>query len=99
MPSSIAIRPVQIPERDLSPGRGRSERAEALDRATIAEISSSDIERMTSEELARVVWAAELPHLPPAVESRLDYRDRPTLEKLAHQARLCCRYHEEAHHG
>jgi hypothetical protein len=99
MPSPIAIRPVQIPERYSSPGRGSPERAEVLDSATIAEISSSDIERMTSEELARVVWAADLPHLPPVVESRLDYRDRPTLEKLAHQARLCCRYDEEAHHG
>jgi len=60
---------------------------EALDRGTIAELSSKQISRMTRPELARVVRAGRLP----AVQARLECLDRVTLERLAHLASLCCR--------
>lgn len=65
---------------------------EAMDKSLIAELSSSAIDHMTCEELARVITAAEL--------SRLLNRDqrfvlplgnRETLLRLAHLARRCCR--------
>ncbi len=60
---------------------------EALDDATISELSSKQISRMTQGELVRTVRAARIP----AGKLRLEYFDRATLQRLAHQARLCCR--------
>jgi len=61
---------------------------EALDRETIADLSSTQISRMTRGELARVVRAARLP----ALSVRPEKLDRGTLERLTHLARLCCRH-------
>jgi len=61
---------------------------EALDRETIADLSSTQISRMTRGELARVVRAAWLP----ASSVRPESLDRGTLERLAHLARLSCRH-------
>ncbi len=58
---------------------------EALDDATLAELSSKHISRMTRPEMMRAVRAARIP----AARRRLEYLDRPTLERLAYQARLC----------
>ena len=60
---------------------------EALDPAAVAELSSKQISEMNRPELDRVVRVARTP----AAQSRLEYLDRATLERLAHQARLCCR--------
>ena len=62
------------------------ERVEALDRKTIAEMSSRELHRMNREELTRVVRASPLPPL----HARLEYLDRATLERLGYLARLCC---------
>lgn len=59
---------------------------EALDPATVAELSSRQIARMTRDELARVIRVGR----PPTGGLRPEYLDRPTLERLAHLARLCC---------
>jgi hypothetical protein len=63
------------------------EHDEALDRATVAEMSSNEVRRMSPRELARVVRAGRLP----ATRARLEYLDRATLERLAHLACLACR--------
>jgi hypothetical protein len=64
-----------------------SEPDEALDQASIAELTSKQISRMTRPELARIVHVGQLP----ALLVRLEYLDRGTLQRLAHLARLCCR--------
>jgi len=61
---------------------------EALDRETIADLSSTQISRMSCGELARVVRAARLP----ASSVRPEKLDRGTLERLAHLACLSCRH-------
>lgn len=58
---------------------------EALDEATLANLSSQHISQMTRHELARMVRAARTPA---SQRRRLEYLDRPTLEQLAYQARL-----------
>jgi hypothetical protein len=63
---------------------------EALDQATISELYSKQISRMTRSELARVVCAGRLP----ASRVRLEFLDHRTLERLAHLARLCCQNRE-----
>jgi hypothetical protein len=62
---------------------------------TIAGISSCDIAQMTCPELVRFVLSVGLPHLSQGVRDGLCHRDRETLERLAHQARLCCRNQRE----
>jgi hypothetical protein len=73
--------------------RRRAERPqtdEALDRETIAELSAQSIARMTERELHRLIRAARIP----ASAMRIEHLDRPTKERLAHQARLACRNRE-----
>lgn len=65
---------------------------EALDKSTVADLSSSAIEQMTCEELVRVITAAELPQqLGRGRSLELPYGDREALLRLAHLARRCCR--------
>ncbi|MFO7903400.1 MAG: hypothetical protein ACQESR_21105 [Planctomycetota bacterium] len=77
----------------LPPARRKREQPElrvhreALDRATIAELPSQQVGRMSRSELARVVRASPIPPL----RARLEYLDRSTLERLAHLACLSCR--------
>lgn len=66
---------------------GRQAPVEALDREMIADMSSSELDRMSHSELARVVRASPLPPL----RARLEYLDRTTQIRLAHLACLCCR--------
>lgn len=63
---------------------------EALDQATVAELSSKQISRMTRPELVRIVRAGQLP----ASGARLKFLDHRTLERLAHLARLSCHNRE-----
>lgn len=58
---------------------------EALDDAALSELSAKQISRMTRHEMGRVARAARIP----AARRRLEYLDRPTLERLVYQARLC----------
>jgi hypothetical protein len=68
---------------------------EALDKESIAEASSRQISRMTRVELARLVLASPLPGLRADLHEHLYYLDRPSLERIAHLARLCCRNQDE----
>jgi hypothetical protein len=64
---------------------------EALDLpegATIVDVTPFDIARMPDGELLRMIRSARLP-LMSDVDERLEYRDRPTLVRLAHLARRC----------
>ena len=64
---------------------------EALDRTSIAELSATLIDRMTCEELVRLIRVAALPTLGGAeFQRRLPYYDRETLKRLAHLAWRCC---------
>ena len=80
-----------FPEKDIpfAPRTGAplQESGGALDPATIAELSSRQISRMTRPELVRVVRAGRLPSL----GARPERLDRATLERLAYLARLSCR--------
>jgi hypothetical protein len=74
----------------LSTGVALKESDDALDRSTIAELSSKQISQMSAAELARVIRAGPLP----TVHARPEYLDRATQERLAYLARLCCRHRE-----
>lgn len=69
----------------------RREPREALDKATIAELSHRRLEQMTRDELIRLIRASELPILRCRDDERLEYLDRRTLLRGAHLARRCCR--------
>ena len=71
--------------RDLSP-----DFEQGWDQASIAGLSAGQISEMSHAELARVVRAARLP----TVQTRPEYVDRVTLERLAYLARLCCHNRE-----
>jgi hypothetical protein len=60
---------------------------DALDRETIAELSSRQVRRMSHSELARVIRSSPLP----TDRTRLKYLDHVTLQRLAHLACLSCR--------
>ena len=64
---------------------------EALDKSAVAAIPIGAITAMTREELIRVIEAADLPVLGPLVSDHLLNLERETLERLAHEARRCCR--------
>lgn len=56
------------------------------ERATIARLSAERIRQLSRSELVRVVRVSQIP----VRSGRLDYLDRPTLERLAHLAKLTC---------
>lgn len=68
-----------------------SNAGEALDDATIADLSAMKISHMTDDELVRVIRAARMLQLTGASDEHLEYYDRITLERLVHLARRCCR--------
>lgn len=77
----------QIPQTDDA-----SSVAESLDKATIAELSTATIEKMTCDELARVIQAAGMSYLLNAdCELQNSSSDRQRLLSLAQLARRCCR--------
>lgn len=57
---------------------------------TIAKLSAEQIRRLSREELVRVVRSSRIP----VRSGRLEYLDRPTLERLAHLAKLSCRHRQ-----
>ena len=65
---------------------------ESLDKSTIAELSSATIERMTRDELLRVIRASCLParHFTPESAKHWELLDEPALKRLAYLARRCC---------
>lgn len=68
---------------------------EALDRDAIGELSSDLIDRMTCEELARVIRASGVAELERwDCDGHLGLYDRTTLVRLAHLARRCCQHHD-----
>ena len=58
-------------------------------KASVAELSRDRITRMSSGELARAIRDVSV--LQFCDESRLDYLDHSTLERLVYLARQCCR--------
>lgn len=65
---------------------------DALDKSLIAELSSSAIDKMSCEELARVVTAANLAQKLSREQSYvLPVGNREAMLRLAHLARRCCR--------
>jgi hypothetical protein len=58
-------------------------------KASVAELSRDRITRMSCGELARAI--RDVSALQFCNESRLDYLDRSTLERLLYLARQCCR--------
>lgn len=79
---------------DVSPnprGPSSSGGEEALDDATIAEMSTAKFSYMTREELVRIIRAARLPQLNSARNEQLEFYDHRTLLRLACLAQHCCR--------
>jgi hypothetical protein len=70
-------------------GESLHETAEALGKAMIAEMPPAQISRMNRMELIRVIQGSALRLLRPEIQSRLEYYDRQTLERLAYLARRC----------
>lgn len=63
----------------------------ALSKPAIAELTSAEIDEMTSSELVNVVRAARLASLAPWPDPELHEYDREKLVRLVHLARRCCR--------
>lgn len=57
----------------------------------VAELSIAEIRRMSTEELAAAIRAAQVPLLQETVIGRLKYYDRTTLEQLVFLARRTVR--------
>jgi hypothetical protein len=92
MPTSIAIQ--TIPE---STEAHEHHLDDALDVQTIAELTSSDIERLNGDELVRVIRGAEFPDFSsPDFGDSLALYDLETLRRLAYRARNCCQVKFEA---
>jgi hypothetical protein len=87
MPLTSSTLPVAYRCSPRSRGTPLQEPDEALDQATVADLSPKQIARMTCLELARVVRVGRLP----TVQARPEHLDRATLERLAHLACLSCR--------
>jgi len=81
VPSAVRNRVPNHPSSDV----------EALDKATIAELTPDDICRMTRSELVRVIRSAGMP-LPREKDfEQLELHDRETLQRLVYLTRRCCR--------
>jgi hypothetical protein len=70
----------------------RRARVEALEQSDIAELSATAIDKMTSDELVRMIRVANLPGLLcPDLDEHLPFYEHAVLTRLAHLARRCCR--------
>jgi hypothetical protein len=56
----------------------------------IAGLSAQQIDRMQDDELCRIIRNAKMRLLSGTTESRLPYKDRRTLLRMAFVARRCC---------
>lgn len=69
----------------------RDARSEALDKSDIAELSTTAINYMNSDELVRIIRVAGLPAiLRSDVDRHLPFYDHAVLARLAYLARRCC---------
>jgi hypothetical protein len=69
----------------------RDARFEALDKSDVAELSATAINKMTRNELVRMIRVANLPALlRPDLDRHLPFYDHAVLTRLAHLARRCC---------
>jgi hypothetical protein len=74
---------------------GSGHAVELLDDRVIAEFASLDAAQTSDGELLRIIRSARLP-LTKDVDEHLEFRDRPTLVRLAHLARRCCHNRKSA---
>jgi len=63
---------------------------EALDSDLIADLSNEQIQRMTDEEMQRVIKASRLNFMDPQCINHLAWLNRCTLRRLAYLARFSC---------
>lgn len=63
---------------------------DVLDQGTIANLPSTRISELQSDDLVRVIQAADLPFLSAETGAHLAFLDHQTLERLANLARRCC---------
>ncbi|QDT91519.1 hypothetical protein Pan161_31780 [Gimesia algae] len=62
-----------------------------FDKSLIAELSATQISRMTCADLIRLIRAVKMPLLYNDISKHLEYYDRKTLERLVYLSRRCCR--------
>src|SRR5690606_32949907 len=67
-----------------------AETEDRLSQTAVAELSRTQISRMSGTELAEVVRAANLSFVRDDIREHLDQYDRETLERLAYLARRAC---------
>lgn len=63
----------------------------AWDKHAVAELSIDAISQMDAVELVRAIRASDLALIGEDQAGSLQQLDRPTLERLTHLARRCCR--------
>jgi hypothetical protein len=67
---------------------------DALVKSDIAQLSATAINKMTCDELVRMIRVAKLPAvLCPNLDEHLPFYDRSVPMRLAHLAQRCCRVH------
>ena len=70
----------------------RCDGLEALEKSDIAALSATAVNKMTCDELVRMIRVANLPDmLCPDLDQHLPFYDRTVLTRLAHLAQRCCR--------
>ncbi|MDZ4850984.1 MAG: hypothetical protein SGI77_16990 [Pirellulaceae bacterium] len=75
-------------KRRLSP---KPAEIDAVDEAIIGDLTAGTIERMTRDELVRVILSAKLPTLTSEdIDWQLAFYDCETLRRLAHRSQQCC---------
>ncbi len=99
LPSSVGVSVVcQSPPVAMRLVKEWGEGPAAHDKSSIADLSAAAIKAMTEEELSRLILAAELPQrMYPDLERRLQWMERPTLQRLAFLARHCCQNEKWGH--
>jgi len=65
--------------------------AAAMTKACVASLLPSDISRMSCEQLAEAVRAADLPLQQPQMQAKREFSDRRVLQLYVLLARRCCR--------
>ena len=88
--SAVAVGPC-LSESEGSISPPPAEAGERFDKADVARLLPSEISRMSSRELIRVLRGSELPLLEGGPGNCLRTLNRETLEALVYAARRCCR--------
>jgi len=88
--------PVKVPK--LATSLSAAEKCDALDKSAIVELSATLIDKMTCDELIRMIRVSELPSMRgPELQQRLEFQDRDTLVRIAHLARRYCQSQGNGH--